>query len=238
MHPILSEFLEQWVWPTAPGAGGAEFRLRITETKCIPGWNGLVTGTIRELEAGRGKGDDWKRRLALEGYAAEGVQFSIKQMSAQLMSIALADQPRWIDVQRMRARQVWDECKHSKLHVDSLRGHGWIRREGELMEEVEANFQPLSAYFGQGMMFTHIHPLARNAQHYFIEAGAYLTICIYDQMVDDPLVRHQHLSQKAEELMHFMEGKYQIDTYCTTPETQEPVEQTLDWVLGFFQGRV
>jgi len=238
MHPILAEFLEQWVWPTAPGAGGAEFRLRITETKCIPGWNGLVTGTIRELEAGRGKGDDWKRRLALEGYAAEGVQFSIKQMSAQLMSIALADQPRWIDVQRMRARQVWDECKHSKLHVDSLRGHGWIRREGELMEEVEANFQPLSAYFGQGMMFTHIHPLARNAQHYFIEAGAYLTICIYDQMVDDPLVRHQHLSQKAEELMHFMEGKYQIDTYCTTPETQEPVEQTLDWVLGFFQGRV
>jgi hypothetical protein len=35
-----------------------------------------------------------------------------------------------------------------------------------------------------------------------------------------------------------MEGKYQIDTYCTTPETQEAVEQTLDWVLGFFQGRV
>ncbi|HUY19395.1 MAG TPA: hypothetical protein VMV15_09225 [Candidatus Binataceae bacterium] len=238
MHPILEEFLELWVWPTAPGAGGAKFRRRITEEKCIPGWEGLVQSTVRELETGQGAGEDWKRRLALEGYAAEGVQFSIKQMSAQLMSINLNDQARWIDIQRMRARQVWDECKHSKLHVDSLSGHGWIKGERELMGDVDANFQPLSAYFGQSMMFTHIHPLARNAQHYFIEAGAYLTICIYDQMVEDLLVRHQHLSQKAEELMHFMEGKYQIDTYCTTPETQNAVEETLEWVLRFFQGRV
>ncbi|MBF6571401.1 MAG: hypothetical protein IVW54_21295 [Candidatus Binataceae bacterium] len=238
MHSILAEFLDQWVWPSAPGAGGAKFRLRLTEQKCIPGWEALVSSTISELESGQGKGDDWKRRLALEGYAAEGVQFSIKQMSAQLMSIHLNDQPRWIDIQRMRARQVWDECKHSKLHVDSLHGHGWIGGERDLMKDVDANFQPLASYFGQGMMFAHIHPLARNAQHYFIEAGAYLTIRIYEEMVDDMLVRHQHLSQKAEELMHFMEGKYQIDTYCTTPETQQPIEDTLDWIFGLLQGRV
>ena len=28
MHPILEEFLDKWVWPTMPGAPGAEFRLQ------------------------------------------------------------------------------------------------------------------------------------------------------------------------------------------------------------------
>ena len=30
MHPILDRFLDKWVWPTMPGAPGAEFRLRLT----------------------------------------------------------------------------------------------------------------------------------------------------------------------------------------------------------------
>jgi hypothetical protein len=26
MHPILDRFLDKWVWPTMPGAPGADFR--------------------------------------------------------------------------------------------------------------------------------------------------------------------------------------------------------------------
>jgi hypothetical protein len=36
-------------------------------------------------------------------------------------------------------------------------------------------------------------------------------------------------SQEAEELMHFMEGKYQLDAYCLTAEEQRPVEEAFDF---------
>ena len=78
--------------------------------------------------------EDWKKDRALRGYAAEGVHMSIKQMSAQLLSVDIADQESYIDLQRMRARQIWDECKHSKLHADVLLGKGWIDDEHELMD--------------------------------------------------------------------------------------------------------
>ena len=48
--------------------------------------------------------------------------------------------------------------------------------------------------------------------------------------MDDPLVRHEQLSQRDEELMHFMEGKFQIDFYGGTPETQAPVEEALNYL--------
>jgi hypothetical protein len=134
-------------------------------------------------------------------------------------------------LQRMRARQIWDECKHSKLHADVLLGKGWIKNERELMNIAQANVQPLPAYFGLSMMFPHIHPLARAAQNYYTEANACLGIMAYIKMVDDPLVVHEHLSQRDEELMHFMEGKFQLDFYCTTPEAQKHVEDTLGYLL-------
>ena len=81
------------------------------------------------------------------------------------------------------------------------------------------------------MMFPHIHPLARAAQNYYTEANACLGIMAYIKMVDDPLVVHEHLSQRDEELMHFMEGKFQLDFYCTTPESQKHVEDTLGYLL-------
>jgi hypothetical protein len=31
--------------------------------------------------------------------------------------------------------------------------------------------------------------------------------------------------------MHFMEGKFQIDFLCGTPETQKPVEEALGYLL-------
>ena len=151
-------------------------------------------------------------------------------MSAQLLSVGIPDQERYIDLQRMRARQVWDECKHSKLHADVLLGKGWVKTERELMDISAANAQPLPAYFGLSMMFPHIHPLARAAQNYYQEAIACLGIMCYLSRVEDPLVRHEHLSQRDEELMHFMEGKFQIDMYCGTPETQGPVEEALDYL--------
>ena len=232
MHSILEEFLAKWVWPTAPRAPGAAFRLRLTEDKCLKGWEIALGSSLTEIEKGLASGnDDWKRGVALGGYAGEGVQMSIKQMSAQLLSVDLAEQERYIDLQRMRARQVWDECKHSKLHVEVLMAKGWIRHERDLLANPLAYAQPLPAYFGLSMMFPHIHPLARAAQHYFVEAIACLGIAAYLDRVDDPLVRHEHLSQRDEELMHFMEGKYTIDTYCDTPENQRPVEDTLDFLL-------
>src|SRR3984893_10277755 len=136
-------------------------------------------------------------------------------MSGQLFSVDIADQERYIDLQRMRARQIWDECKHSKLHADVLLGKGWIKNERELMDIAQANTQPL----------------ARRAQNYYQEANACIGIMAYLDRVDDPLVRHEHLSQRDEELMHFMEGKFQIDFLCATEETQKPVEDALDYLL-------
>ena len=45
------------------------------------------------------------------------------------------------------------------------------------------------------------------------------------------LAIHENLSQYYEELMHFMEGKYQMDMFCLTPEDQKPVEEALDFLL-------
>jgi len=50
-------------------------------------------------------------------------------------------------------------------------------------------------------------------------------------IIDDDLVRHQLHSQQAEELMHFMEGKYQIDAYALTPEDQKPIQEVFDFLL-------
>src|SRR4051794_21846662 len=120
MHPLLEEFLDKWVWPTMPGAPGAEFRLRITRERCIKGWELNLARTLGEIEEElKGTDEAWKKAHALRGYAAKGVHMSIKQMSAQLLSIDIAEQEKYIDLQRMRARQIWDECKHSRLLLDS-----------------------------------------------------------------------------------------------------------------------
>src|SRR5260370_42623674 len=171
MNPILEEFCDKWVWPTMPGAPGAEFRLKLTREHCLKGWEILLERNLRDIEEELASNDEeWKRQHALRGYAAEGVQMSIKQMSAQLLSVDIGDQANLIDLQRMRARQIWDECKHSKLHADVLLGKGWIKNERELMEIAQANTQPLPAYFGMSMMFPHIHPLAPAAHNSSHEA--------------------------------------------------------------------
>ena len=231
MHPILEQFCDKWVWPTMPGAPGAEFRLRLTREQCLKGWEVTLDRTLAEIERELASNDDdWKKDRALRGYAAEGVHMSIKQMSGQLLSVDIADQEKYIDLQRMRARQIWDECKHSKLHADVLLGKGWIKDERELMDIAAANAQPLPAYFGMSMMFPHIHPLARAAQNYYQEANACIGIMAYLDRVADPLVRHEHLSQRDEELMHFMEGKFQLDFYCTDEESRRHVEDALGYL--------
>jgi hypothetical protein len=131
----------------------------------------------------------------------------------------------------MRARQIWDEVKHGQLHADVLLRGGWIKREEELMNDPRANTQPRLSYFGMTAMFPHTHPLARAGQHYYTESMACLGITATLSVIDDPLVRHQLRSQEAEELMHFMEGKYQIDAYALTPEDQKPIEEVFDFLL-------
>jgi hypothetical protein len=75
------------------------------------------------------------------------------------------------------------------------------------------------------MMFPCSPPGSRGA-HYFVEAIACLGIAAYVHLVDDPGAART-LSQRDEELMHFME-EVQDRQYCTTAENQ-PVEDTLDF---------
>ena len=231
LHRLVQEFLDAWVYPVGFSGPGVEFRQRMTK-RCLPVWNGATLRALKTGEAdNRTPGDAWKRERAVAGYALEGPQMSIKQMSTQLLSVPLAMQERYIDLQRIRARQIWDEMKHGQLNADVLLRGGWIRREEELMDNVEANAQDNLAYFGLTSMFAHIHPLARAAQNYFVEAIAYLGIAAALEVVEDPLIRHQMQSQQFEELMHFMEGKYQLDAYALTHEDQQPIEEAFDFLL-------
>ena len=75
------------------------------------------------------------------------------------------------------------------------------------------------------------HPLARAGQHYYNESMACLGIAATLSVITDDLVRHQLRSQEAEEMMHFMEGKYQIDAYALTPKDQKPIEEVFDFLL-------
>jgi hypothetical protein len=231
MERILQTFLDKWVYPTGFTGAGVEFRLRQTE-RCLPLWDKLVTQAIRSAENDLKSGsNEYQAVRARAGYAAEGPFMSLKQMSTQIVSVTIDEQPEYIDLQRMRARQIWDEVKHGQLHADVLLRGGWIQREEELMSDARANTQPKLSYFGMTAMFPHIHPLARAGQHYYNEAMACLGIAATISVMDDPLVRHQLRSQEAEEMMHFMEGKYQIDAYALTPEEQKPIEEVFDFLL-------
>ena len=231
MEPILQTFLDKWVYPTGFTGAGVEFRLRQTE-RCVPLWDKLVTQAIRSAENDLKSGsNEYQAVRARAGYAAEGPFMSLKQMSTQILSVTIDEQPEYIDLQRMRARQIWDEVKHGQLHADVLLRGGWIKREEELMSDARANTQPKLSYFGMTAMFPHIHPLARAGQHYYNEAMACLGIAATISVMDDPLVRHQLRSQEAEELMHFMEGKYQMDAYALTADDQKPIEEVFDFLL-------
>ena len=129
MHPILKNFLDKWVYPTGFTGSGVEFRLRQTE-RCLPLWDKLVGQAIefaeRDLKSGTA---EYKAVRARAGYAAEGPFMSLKQMSTQILSVTVDEQSKYIDLQRMRARQIWDEVKHGQLHADVLLRGGFIKRE-------------------------------------------------------------------------------------------------------------
>jgi hypothetical protein len=232
VHPILDEWLEQWVWPTPFRGPGIDFRMRITTERLIPVWNRIVHQALeraKKLEESFNQGD---YSGALGGYSGEGPRMSMNQMSTQLLSVPIAEQEKYLDLLRMRARQLWDEVKHGSLHADVLILGGHVKRETELMEEAAANFRGSRSYFGLTASFPHIHPLARAAQNYHTEAGACLGIRCTLEVNEHPLAIHENLSQYYEEMMHFMEGKYQMDMFCLTPEDQRPVEEALDYLLS------
>src|ERR1700689_4153372 len=80
MHALLEEFLDKWVWPTMPGAPGADFRLRITRDKCIKGWETNLARTLGDIEEELKTNDEpWKKTHALRGYGGEGVKMLKKQ---------------------------------------------------------------------------------------------------------------------------------------------------------------
>jgi len=232
VHPILEEWLEQWVWPTPFRGPGVDFRMRLTTERLLPVWNRIVT---RALEGAKATEESFNRgdyTRALGGYAGEGPRMSMNQMSTQLLSVSIADQEKYLDLLRMRARQLWDEVKHGSLHADVLILGGYVHKETELMDDSGANFRGSRSYFGLTATFPHIHPLARAAQNYHTEAGACLGIQCSLAVNKHPLAIHENRSQCYEELMHFMEGKYQMDMFCLTPEDQRPVEEALDYLLS------
>ena len=64
--------------------------------------------TIKAAETDLKSGsDEYKAARARGGYAAEGPFMSLKQMSTQILSVSTDQQPKYIDLQRMRARQIW-----------------------------------------------------------------------------------------------------------------------------------
>jgi hypothetical protein len=231
LHPVLAEFLDTWVYPTGFSGPGYDFRMHITQ-RCIPAWNAATLAAVRAAEEDAASPTrEWLWKSVLAGYAGEGPQMSIKQMSTQLLAVSLEDQERYIDLQRMRAQQVWDEVKHGMLHADVLLRGGYVQREEDLMDSADANTLGILSYFGCTAMFPHIHPLARVAQHYFFEGTACLGIQVRMRYMNDSLDLHDNLSQYHEELMHFMEGKYQMDVYALTEKDQRAIEDTLDFLL-------
>jgi hypothetical protein len=232
LHPLLEEWLEQWVWPVPFRGPGVDFRMRLTTERLLPVWNRVV---LQGLEGAKKMDQDYQQgnyARALGGYSGEGPRMSMNQMSTQLLSVSMADQEKYLDLQRMRARQLWDEVKHGSLHADVLILGGHVTRETELMDEGAANFRGSRSYFGLTASFQHIHPLARAAQNYHTEACACLGIRCVLEAGKHPLAIHENLSQYYEELMHFMEGKYQMDMFCLTPEDQRPVAEALDYLLS------
>jgi len=231
IHPILQEFLDKWVYPTGFTGPGYDFRMRFTE-RCLPAWN---VATLRSVEAAEKDAKDpsreWLKSNAMAGYAGEGPQMSIKQMSTQLLAVKIEEQEKYIELQRMRTQQIWDEVKHGQLHADVLLRGGFFEKEEDLMESADANTLGILSYFGLTAMFPHIHPLARNAQHYFFEGTACLGIAVRIKYMDDPLDLHDNLSQYPEELMHFMEGKFQMDAYALTEAEQKPIDEALDFMM-------
>jgi hypothetical protein len=100
-------------------------------------------------------------------------------------------------------KQIYDESTHEMQFADEILRRRWVRTQKQLFA----------------------HP------YYYNESMACLGIAATLSVIDDSLVRHQLRSQEAEELMHFREGKYQIDAYALTPEDQKPIEEVFDFLL-------
>lgn len=234
MHPVLDGFLNKWVYPTGFSGPGYEFRMRETE-RMVPIWERTVQVSLKDAERkAQLPDDDWKKAGALGGYSGEGPHMSIKQMATQLHTISMPLQKKYIDLQRLHARQIMDEVRHGMLHCDVLLRGGWIDKEEDLRSNPRAAAQSGLAYFGLTSMFPHVHPLARAAQHYFFEGVACLGIASSLYVHEDPLVRHENFSQRDEELMHFLKGKYFMDAYALAPEDQAPIKEVLDFLLAPF----
>ena len=94
MQPILKDFLDKWVYPTGFTGAGVEFRLRQTE-RCLPLWE-LVGQAIQAAEKDLQSGNnEYKAIRARAGYAAEGPFMSLKQMSTQILSVSIDEQPKY-----------------------------------------------------------------------------------------------------------------------------------------------
>ena len=191
IHPILEEWLNHWVWPTPFRGPGVDFRMHLTRERLVPIWNRIVIRALEGAKATESKYNQGEYPNAFGGYAGEGPRMSMNQMSTQLLTVSIPEQEKYLDLLRMRARQLWDEVKHGSLHADVLIRGGQVQRETELMEEVRANYSGSRAYFGLTATFPHIHPLARAAQNYHTEAGACLGIRCTLEVNKNPLAIQQ-----------------------------------------------
>jgi hypothetical protein len=148
MQPILKDFLDIWVYPS--GFSGPE----------------SISACVKPSVVSR-SGTSWlarqfnSRRMISSQAATSPKPFArgpatpprdllcrSSRCRRQILSVAIDEQSQYVDLQRMRARQIWDEVKHGQLHADVLLRGGWIEREEELMDDprpIRSPSYPISA---------------------------------------------------------------------------------------------
>jgi hypothetical protein len=117
-------------------------------------------------------------------------------------------------------RQTYDESTYEMQLCDEILKRRWVRTQRHLFNHPYGQFDVATR---TGAYIFCSRALANYPQN--IRIAATLSV------IDDFLVGHPLHGQSAEQLMHFMEGKYQIDADALTPEDQRPIEPVFDFLL-------
>jgi hypothetical protein len=106
IHPILEEWLNDWVWPTPFRGPGVDFRMRITRERLVPLWNRIVIRALEGAQATESKYNQGDYPNAFGGYSGEGPRMSMNQMSTQLLTVSIPEQEKYLDRKRSRGKLI------------------------------------------------------------------------------------------------------------------------------------
>jgi len=82
--------------------------MRLTRERLVPVWNRIVLRALEGAQATEAKYNRGEYPNAFGGYSGEGPRMSMNQMSTQLLTVSIPEQEKYLDLLRMRARQLWD----------------------------------------------------------------------------------------------------------------------------------